>query len=160
MRLHGRVLGGTKVAVARSAAVMTPPPGCLRRGASVRAVLGEERLLEARLAADEVEQLVAGRGLDHRRDRAADAQPERVVLDADVATRRAAPRTRAAGTVSANRSSTWWWARSRRASTRSTLTSWPSRMIATRSQVRSTSDRMWLDRKTDRPSACASRTSS
>ena len=50
------------------------------------------------------------------------------------------------------RSSTWWWARSRRASTRSTLTSRPSRMIATRSQVFSTSDRMWLERKIVRPS--------
>ena len=35
----------------------------------------------------------------------------------------------------------------------STWTSRPSRMIATRSQVFSTSDRMWLDRKTVWPSA-------
>ena len=56
------------------------------------------------------------------------------------------------GTGPENRSSTWWWARSRRPSTLSTLTSRPSRMIATRSAVRSTSLRMWLERKTVRPS--------
>ena len=49
------------------------------------AVLGEERLLEAGLAADEVEQLVPGGGLDDRRDRPADAQPQDVVVDHDVA---------------------------------------------------------------------------
>ena len=36
----------------------------------------------------------------------------------------------------------------------------PSRMIATRSQVFSTSLRMWLERKTVRPSALASRMTS
>ena len=54
-------------------------------------------------------------------------------------------------------SSTWWWARSRSASVRSTRARRPSRMIATRSQVFSTSDRMCDDRKTVRPSALASR---
>src|SRR6266536_2726587 len=64
------------------------------------------------------------------------------------------PANSAAGTLPTNRSSTWWWARSRRLSTRPVRTSRPSRMIATRSQVRSTSDRTWLDRKMVRPSAC------
>src|SRR3970040_984089 len=49
------------------------------------AVLGEERLLEARLAAHEVEQLVAGGGLDDRRDRPADSKPQDVVVDSHVA---------------------------------------------------------------------------
>ena len=49
----------------------------------------------------------------------------------------------AVGTGPEKRSSTWWWARSRSASTVSSLVSRPSRMIATRPQVFSTSDRMW-----------------
>ena len=130
---------------------------CLRLH-GLLAVLGEEGLLEARLAADEVEQLVAGGGPDDRRDRAADAHPEDVVLGHDVADARQALELRRAGPGPVKRSSTWWWARSRRASIRSTLTSRPSRMIATRSQVRSTSLRMWLETKTVRPSALASRT--
>ena len=50
--------------------------------AGLLAVLGQERLLEARLAADEVEQLVAGRGLDDRRDRAGHPQAQDVVVGA------------------------------------------------------------------------------
>src|SRR3990170_2904828 len=49
------------------------------------AVLGEERLLETRLAAHEVEQLVAGGGLDDWRDRPADSKPQDVVVDSHVA---------------------------------------------------------------------------
>ena len=113
----------------------------------------QEGLLERRLAADEVDQLVAGRRADDRRDRARDAQAQDVVLGRRRRSRRAAPRTRPPARRPAKRSSTWWWARSRSASIRSTLTRRPSRMIATRSQVFSTSDRMWLDRKTVRPSA-------
>ncbi len=49
------------------------------------AVLGEERLFERRLAADEVEQVVVRRLADDRRDRARDAHPEEVVLGGDLA---------------------------------------------------------------------------
>ena len=79
------------------------------------AVLREERLLEARLAADEVEQLVARRRPDDRRDRARRRASRRTWSSADdvgdagqrleLAERAPCP---------ANRSSTWWWARSRR----------------------------------------------
>ena len=53
--------------------------------AGLPAVLGEERLLEARLAAQEVRHAKAGRRLNDGRDRAEDPQPQRVVLDLDVA---------------------------------------------------------------------------
>src|SRR6478672_4289294 len=48
------------------------------------AVLREEGLLERRLAADEVEQLVLRGRTDDRRDRPRHAHPQRVVLDADL----------------------------------------------------------------------------
>ncbi len=44
-------------------------------------VLGEERLLQARLSRDEVEQLVAGGRLDNGSDRAAHAQAQDVVVE-------------------------------------------------------------------------------
>src|SRR6476659_11095782 len=47
-------------------------------------VLGEERLLQRRLAGDEVQELVTGGRPDHRGDRATDPHPEDVVLRADL----------------------------------------------------------------------------
>src|SRR5450759_4243973 len=49
------------------------------------AVLGQERLLKARLAAHEVEQVVLRGGPDHRRDRPGDAQAKKVVIGHDIA---------------------------------------------------------------------------
>jgi hypothetical protein len=69
------------------------------------AVLGEERVLEGGLAAREVEQLVAGRGLDDGSDWPAHAEPDGVVVDDHVAD--AWQRLElGAGTVPAKRSST------------------------------------------------------
>ncbi len=107
-----------------------------------RPYCGQERLLERRLAGDEVEQLVLGGGADDGRDRPA----TRIRSVWSSATRSLTPgqasERRRPGTGPANRSSTWWWARSRRLSTVPSLASRPSRMIATRSQAFSTSDRM------------------
>ena len=113
---------------------------------------GEERLLERRLAADEV---------DAARTAAASRTTGAIEPD-DAHPQRRGPRSttsltpgerrerRRPATSPAKRSSTWWWARSRSASTRSTWTSRPSRMIATRSQVCSTS-RQDVARQEDRP---------
>src|SRR5688572_19662711 len=49
------------------------------------AILGEERLLERWLAADEVDELVAGGLADHRRDRAGYAHLQRLALGGDLA---------------------------------------------------------------------------
>src|SRR5215469_120928 len=49
------------------------------------AVLREERLLEARLTADEIGEVVPGRDLDHRSDRAVDVHAQPVVVHDHVA---------------------------------------------------------------------------
>ena len=117
------------------------------------AVLGEERLLEARLAGLEVDEPGRGGGLDDGRHRAGHAHPQAAVdRRPRLAHARGARRTPRPRPGAANRSSTSWWARSRRASTRSTVTRRPSRMIATRSQVFSTSPRMCDERNAVRPS--------
>src|SRR6266550_4575169 len=56
-----------------------------RRVAGVVAVLGQERLLERRLTADEVEQLVASGLANDRCNRARDAHPEDVIVGDDFA---------------------------------------------------------------------------
>ena len=139
-------VGAACVAVGHRVAASTVP----------LAVLGQEGLLERRLAADEVGELVARGGAHDGRDAAGNAHVQHVVLGDDVATRRAGAELLQRHLVGED-SSTWWWARSRSASVRSTRASRPSRMIATRSQVFSTSERMCDDRNTVRPSALASR---
>src|SRR5262245_30184354 len=56
-----------------------------RRLDGAAAILGQEGLFERWLAAHEVEELVVRRLADDRRDRSGDAQPEQVLVGADVA---------------------------------------------------------------------------
>ena len=125
-----------------------PRRGGTRRGTSPRATARARRSRRLRSA----------RRPARPAGSAADAHREGVVGRDHVAHTVMASNARRTGWV--KRSSTWWWAMSRSASTRSTRASRPSRMIATRSQVFSTSLRMWLDMKTVRPSAFASRITS
>src|SRR5574340_1051678 len=53
--------------------------------AGLAAVLGQERLLEARLARHEVEQLELGGGPDDRRDRPGDPHPQNMVVGDELA---------------------------------------------------------------------------
>ena len=64
----------------------------------------------------------------------------------------------AASAGESNTNSTWRIAFDRRSATDSTVMRKPSRMMPTRSATRWTSESVWLDRKTVRPSAVTSLT--